>query len=494
MSATEVRSLTTPPVRHRDASEAPAQATKEPPAAQEPATGPFTTRLSGWGANLRVDCVFVEPENEPQVASAVDRAGTIPRGVGRSYGDAALNAGGRVVGLRRLDRYIAFDDASGALTCEAGVTLDQIIHDFAGRGWFPMITPGTKFVTVGGCIANDVHGKAHHVQGCFSACVDSFTVLLASGEVVVSSRTQNPDLFWATFGGMGLLGLILTATIRLRRIETTYFRQKTIRVNDLESMLAALEENDRTFPYSVATLDVFASGPRLGRGVINVGDHATRAELPPERAADPLRISGPPRVSVPFDLPELTLNRLSMRFLNAVIQKARSHTATFAHYESFFYPLDVLAHWNRGYGRRGFTQYQFVIPFDDALRRLREILSTVLFSGELPFLNVLKRFGKESEGILSFPREGYTFAIDFPIRKNTPSLLQRLDAMVLEAGGRIYLGKDAYVDAATFRAMYPRIDQWLAVKAKYDPGVVFTSNLGRRVGLVPDHARGPSAP
>lgn len=485
MSTTDARTLTTP-IRHRDASKAPPPATGEPPTAQEPATEPFTTVLSGWGANLRVECVFLEPENEQQVASAVDRAGTIARGLGRSYGDAAVNAGGRVVGLRRLDRYIAFDEATGTLTCETGVTLDQIIRDFAGRGWFPLITPGTKFVTLGGCIANDVHGKAHHAQGCFSACVDSLTVLLASGEEVVASRTKNPDLFWATFGGMGLLGVILTATIRLRRIETTYFRQKSIRVNDLESMLAALDENDRTFPYSVATLDVFATGARLGRGVINVGDHATRTELPPELAAHPLRISGLPKMSVPFDLPELTLNRLSIRLLNAVIQKVQAHPVTFVHYERFFYPLDMIACWNRGYGRRGFTQYQFVIPFDDALHRLRGILSAILSSGELPFLNVLKRFGKESGGLLSFPREGYTFAIDFPIRKNTVTLLQRLDAMVLDAGGRIYLGKDAYVDAATFRAMYPQIDQWLAVKAKYDPDGVFTSNLGRRVGLVPD--------
>lgn len=450
-----------------------------------PPTAPPMTRLSGWGANLRADCVLLEPENEEQVAAALDGAGTIARGLGRSYGDAALNAGGRVVGMRRFDRYVAFDDATGTLTCEGGVSLDQIIHDFAPRGWFPMITPGTKFVTVGGCIANDVHGKAHHAQGCFSVCVDALTVLLASGEVVVASRTESPDLFWATFGGMGLLGMILTATIRLRRIETTYFRQKSISVQDLESMLAALEEHDRAFPYSVATLDVFATGARLGRGVLVVGDHATRPELPPELASDPLRVAGPPKLTVPFDLPEVTLNPITMRLLNAIIQRIQAHPAEFVHYEKFFYPLDILGNWNRGYGRRGFTQYQFVIPYEDGLSRMRQILAAILSSGELPFLNVLKRLGKESGGLLSFPREGYTFAIDFPIRKNTAALLKRLDAMVLDAGGRIYLGKDAFVDAATFRAMYPQIDRWLAVKARYDPQGVFTSDLGRRVGLVP---------
>jgi decaprenylphospho-beta-D-ribofuranose 2-oxidase len=445
---------------------------------------PVMTRLAGWGANLRADCELVEPENQGQVAASLDPAGTIARGLGRSYGDAALNGGGRVLGLARFDRFLAFDEATGTLTCEAGVSLEQILRNFAPRGWFPMVSPGTKFVTIGGAIANDVHGKAHHAQGAFSRCVDSMTVLLASGDVVTASRSENEDLFWATFGGMGLLGVVLTAALRLRKIETTYFRQKAIRVNDLDGMLAALAEHDQTFPYSVATLDVFATGSALGRGVLVVGDHATREELPGYLAVNPLRISPPGKLSVPFELPEITLNRLSIRLVNAVIQRIQARALPFAHYESFVYPLDGIGHWNRGYGHAGFTQYQFVIPFEDGSRRMRELLTAILSSGELPFLNVLKRFGKESCGLLSFPREGYTFAIDFPIRKNTVALLKRLDAMVLDAGGRVYLGKDSYLDAATFRAMYPAIDQWLAAKAKYDPHGVFASDLGRRVGLV----------
>ena len=445
--------------------------------------GPAMTRLSGWGANQRAECVLMEPELPAQITAWRDPAGTIARGLGRSYGDAATNSGGRVLGLTRFDRLLAFDDATGTLTCEAGVSLAEMIRTFAPRGWFPMITPGTKFVTIGGCIANDIHGKGHHAQGSFAGCVDSMTVLLASGEVVTASRTEHADLFWATFGGMGLLGIVLTATLRLRKVETTYFRQLAIRTADLAAMLTALDEQDHAYPYSVATLDVFATGAQLGRGVVVVGDHANRSDLPAKFAADPLKVSGGPKLSVPFDLPELTLNTLTMRVLNAVILGIQNHTAAIGHYEGFVYPLDKLANWNRGYGRRGFTQYQFVIPIEDGLRHMRDILGTILSSGDLPFLNILKRMGKASGGVLSFPREGYTFAIDFPIRDRTPELLKRLDAMVLAAGGRVYLGKDSFLDAAMFRAMYPAIDGWLETKAKYDPNNMFTSDLARRVGL-----------
>lgn len=462
----------------------PERAPSREASASAAAPSSLTTRLSGWGANLRSDCVLVEPETPAQVGARLDRRSSLPRGLGRSYGDAALNAGGQVLGLGHMDRYLAFDETTGTLTCEAGVSLARIIHDFAPRGWFPMITPGTRYVTIGGCIACDVHGKAHHAQGSFSNCVDSMRILLASGEVVEASRTQNEDLFWGTCGGMGLLGIVLSATIRLRKIETTYFRQKAIRAGSLAELMAALDEHDHTFPYSVATVDVFARGAKLGCGVLNVGDHAKLSELPPELASDPLRVTGDPKVNVPIEMPEFALNRLSLRVVYAGIMAMVGNTKPFKHYGSFFYPLDIVNNWNRAYGKRGFTQYQFVIPFADGVARMRDIMGAIASAGELPFLNVLKRLGKESGGVLSFPREGYTFAIDFPVRDDTVKLLRRLDAMVLEAGGRIYLGKDSYVEAPTFRAMYPALDRWLAIKAKYDPNNVFTSDLGRRVGMV----------
>jgi decaprenylphospho-beta-D-ribofuranose 2-oxidase len=440
------------------------------------------TTLAGFGANSRSECRYVTPEGWGEVARAVERAGTALRGLGRSYGDAAMNGGGLVLGLARFDRYLAFDEATGVLTCEAGVSLGQIIADFAPRGWFPAITPGTKYVTIGGCIGNDVHGKAHHVQGSFVTSVVSMQVLLASGQVVTASRDENVELFFGSFGGLGLLGVVLCATLQLRRVETTWFRQKAIVARDLAEMLAAMAATDSKYAYSVAWVDPQATGARLGRGVLTVGDHASKVDLGGREA---LEVSGPPKLNVPFDLPDFVANAFTAWLANTAIKVLLSRAAPIAHYEKFFYPLDMATNWNRGYGRRGFTQYQFVVPMTDGERVLHGLLGAIATSGQPPFLNVLKRMGKASQSPLSFPFEGYTFAIDFPIRDGTAALLERLDAMVIEAGGRIYLGKDAFVKPAALRAMYPRLPEFLALKAKLDPTNVFTSELARRVGLVP---------
>lgn len=442
------------------------------------------TEMMGWGANIRVDCLLEQPENTRALQQRLDRRGTIARGLGRSYGDAALNADQQVLGLTKLNRYIAFDEQTGRLTCEAGVSLADIIQDFTPRGWFPAITPGTKYVTVGGCIANDIHGKAHHAQGSFAECLHEMTLLLADGTVVTASRAENPDLFWGTLGGMGLLGVVLSATISLRKVDNCYFKKQVIIAQNLDEMLAAFEEYAH-IPYSVAWIDPFATGETLGRGVLTVGDHAIRSELPPKLRNHPLKLSGPPKITVPFELPEITLNRLSVRLVNAYIERKLSHEEPFTHYEDFFYPLDSFGHWYRGYGPRGFTQYQFVIPFQDCRENLQSLLGTIATSGQLPFLNILKTLGPASGGMLSFPQEGYTFAIDFPVRAGLEDLLGRLDQMVLDAGGRIYLGKDAYLKAELFRKMYPQAESFLALKAKVDPDNVFTSNLARRVGLIP---------
>lgn len=443
-----------------------------------------TETLWGWGMQRRVACDVRTPENPDTVTRELQREGTIARGLGRSYGDAALNEHRRVVRTTALDRYLRFDPQTALLTAEAGVSLDQLIRDFAPRGFFPAITPGTKMVTLGGCIANDVHGKAHHAQGTFSTCTDSMRVLVADGRVVNASRAENADLFWATLGGMGLTGIVLDATIRLRKIETTYFRQKAYVARDLDELLAKMEEADAEFPYSVTTIDPMARGAKLGRGTVSAGDHATLAELPRKLRHDPLHVNPPAFIKVPFELPEATLNPLTMRLGGAAMQTILRTAPAFSHADSFFYPLDMFREWNRGYGHRGFIQYQFVIPFSAGAGALRGLLQTIMESDQLPFLNILKRFGPANEAPLSFPTSGFTFAIDFPVRDGLKALTERLDGMVIDAGGRIYLGKDSYLSAENFRRMYgANVERFLAAKTKWDPQGVFTSDLGRRVGL-----------
>lgn len=441
------------------------------------------TQLHGWGAQRRVECDERFPETTAEVTRALSKAGTIARGLGRSYGDQALNEHRRVITTTRLDRYLSFDEGTGLLRCEAGVSLEQLIRDFGPRGFFPAITPGTKFVTVGGCIANDVHGKAHHAQGTFVTCVESMQVLLGDGRVVTASRSENPDLFWATFGGLGLLGVVLEATLRLRRVETTYFRQRAIPTRDLMHTLEVLEAHDATSPYSVATLNPTATGARLGEGVVNVGDHAHLDELPAKLKKHPLKLVGDSPLVVPFDLPELTLNPLTIRVVNEVITAIMKTKGEFTLYEGFFYPLDMINDWYRGYGRRGFIQYQFVVPYAAGAETVRALMNRMMTSGQLPFLNILKRMGEANEAPLSFPMKGYTFAIDFPVRDGLVALTRELDARVADAGGRVYLGKDSYLEAAMLRRMYPRVAEWERARHRWDPGNVFTSDLGRRLEL-----------
>ncbi|MEO0323626.1 MAG: FAD-binding oxidoreductase [Myxococcota bacterium] len=439
--------------------------------------------LAGWGNHPRLRCAVRRPESQGALRRVLDTRGTLGRGLGRSYGDAALNDQGTVVDMTALDRYLAFDEARGELRVEAGASLRQIIEDFAPRGFFPRIVPGTKFVTVGGCIANDVHGKAHHVDGCFSESVVDFDLLLADGSVRRCSRDENAELFWATMGGMGLTGLVTAATLRLRRIETTYFHQKAIRVGNLEEMVAALDEHDRAHRYSVAWVDPMARGSRLGRGVLTVGDHATREDLPASKRGKALAVSPPSPLVVPLEMPSFALNSTTVRLLDVVIEQMQAGAGALAHYEKFFFPLDFVGEWWRGYGRQGFIQYQLVVPLDDGVARLRRLLERIGASDQVPFLNVLKKFGKANAAPLSFPFEGYTLAIDFPVRPGLRELTRDLDAQVLEAGGRLYLGKDSMLDAPTMAAMYPRLEEWRAVKKRVDPEGVFTSNLARRVGL-----------
>jgi len=439
--------------------------------------------LSGWG-NIPHSVSFVTYPREAQdIRNIPPGKKLLPRGLGRSYADQATNTGQFVLKLEKMNHFLAFDEATGVLTCEAGVTLEDIIAVLAPKGWFPMITPGTKYITIGGAIANDVHGKAHHADGSFVNCVYNFTILLADGTVRNASRDENSDLFWGNFGGLGLLGTILTATIQLRKIETTYFKQKAFAAKNLDEMLQAIEASEEEYTSSVAWVDPMARGARLGRGVLTMGNHARLEDLPDNLRSNPLKLGKKAKLTVPFYLPAFVLNKLSVSMLDVVLYWKQKSAPSISHYDGFFYPLDMINNWNRGYGKRGFIQYQFVLPVANGKENIRKILLEITQSSCIPFLNVLKKFGKEQGGLLSFPFEGYTFAIDFPITKDLKPFTEKLDKMVLDMGGRIYLGKDAYLDEATFKAMYPQYKAWQEIKHKYDPNNVFSSDLSRRIGL-----------
>jgi decaprenylphospho-beta-D-ribofuranose 2-oxidase len=438
--------------------------------------------LAGWGNYPVSESYSLNPRIEEDLKIELEKAPLIARGLGRSYGDQAVNDDKYVAICTLLDNFLSWDEKEGILECQAGVSLDDIISVFGPKGWLPMICPGTKFVTIGGAIANDIHGKAHHIDGSFVNCVLSFTILLADGTVVSASRTENADLFWANFGGLGLLGVILTVRLRLRKIETTYFKQKSIVIKNLDHMLEALDQYDHDYNYSVAWIDALARGKKAGGGVLTLGNAAKLNELPDKLKANPLKLHTAGKLSVPFFFPSFALNSLTVRVLNRLIAFVQNSSKEFVHYDKFFFPLDAINNWNKGYGKRGFIQYQFVIPEENGKKNLAEILEMIAVSGCTPFLNVFKRMG-DGQGILSFPFKGYTLAIDFPVSKELLSFTPKLDAKVLAAGGRLYLGKDALLDEPMFKAMYPQHTEWLEIKKRYDPANRFSSNISRRLGL-----------
>jgi decaprenylphospho-beta-D-ribofuranose 2-oxidase len=439
-------------------------------------------KIAGWGNYPVGESYALHPRIDDDLKTNLAKKPLVARGLGRSYGDQAMNDDKFVAVCTQLDNFLAWDEQEGILECQAGVSLEDIITVFGPKGWLPMICPGTKFVTIGGAIANDIHGKAHHIDGSFVNCILSFTILLADGRILLASRTENADLFWGNFGGLGLLGVILTARLKLRKIETTYFKQKSIVIRNLDHMLEALDQYDHDYNYSVAWIDAMARGEKAGSGVLTLGNAATLNDLPPKLKADPLRLHTAGKLSVPFFFPSFALNGLTVRLLNRVIAFVQNSSKEFVHYDKFFFPLDAINNWNRGYGKRGFIQYQFVIPEENGKKNLTEILELIAVSGCTPFLNVFKRMG-DGQGILSFPFKGYTLAIDFPVSEELLSFTPKLDAKVLAAGGRLYLGKDALLNEEMFKAMYPKYTEWLAIKAKYDPGNQFSSNISRRLGL-----------
>jgi len=437
--------------------------------------------LSGWGRFAPVAARVTTPGTDRDIAAALQGGPAIARGLGRAYGDAAVGA--RVIDMRRMDRFLAFDPETGILQAEAGLSLATIIDTLLPRGWFPAVTPGTRFVTLGGAIAADVHGKNHHRDGSFASCVEGFDLMGPDGTVRPCSRTENAELFHWTLGGMGLTGVILRARIRLRRVETGWIRQETIPAPDLDAALAVFE-GAMEATYSVAWIDALARGPALGRSLVMLGEHAGRADLPAAARRAPFHTPEPRALTLPFDLPGIALNPVSVRAFNALYWRMGLRRAgpALVPWRPYFYPLDAISGWNRMYGRRGFVQFQCAFPLARSAPGLRAALSAIAEDGSGSFLAVLKRFGAQ-DSRLSFPTEGYTLALDFPATPGSLSLLTRLDSIVADHGGRFYLAKDARMSAETLHRTDPRMTEFAAWRKASGLTGAFASAQSERLGL-----------
>jgi len=448
------------------------------------------TEVHGWGrtvpARTRLTPIS-SPADAQEALRSADGRGLVPRGLGRSYGDAAQNSGGVTLDLTGLNKVLALDIAAdpATVTVQAGVSLDALMKALLPFGLWVPVLPGTRQVTIGGAIAADVHGKNHHTQGSFGNHVRAVELLTADGEI----RTLTPDgeqapLFWATIGGMGLTGVILRATVALQRTESAYFSVDTDRCSDLDDLMQRMSAGDDAYTYSVAWFDAVTRGRHLGRAVLTRGNKAALAELTPKLRRDPLKFVAPSFGTIPQVFPNGLVNRATARaFSTAWYRKAPRHqVGALQNITQFFHPLDIVRDWNRVYGPAGFLQYQFVVPFtaSDTFRRCVEMIVT---SGHVSCLNVLKRFGPGNAAPLSFPMPGWTLTVDLPIADGLDRLCRALDEEVIGAGGRIYLAKDSRLSADRLRQMYPRLDDFLAVRRAVDPEGRFTSDLARRLAL-----------
>ena len=442
---------------------------------------PYRVKLAGWGRFPLVDGLELKSED----LSAITEGATLCRGLGRSYGDSSLPAGPDlpVVDTTLADRLLKFDPVSGLLRAEAGVSLLGLNRVFLRRGWFVPVSPGTQFVTLGGMIASDVHGKNHHVDGCFGQHVSSIKLRVADGRIVECSPTSEPELFYATIGGMGLTGHVLEAEFAMRRISSPWIWGESERIDNLDAMVAGLKEAARQWPMTVGWVDCLARAQSSGRGILMKGRWAAPDEAPETPPPESRRFR------IPFQFPAFLLCRPSMKAFNLAyfwkhIPRVRRGVL---HPDAFFYPLDMLDDWNLIYGRRGFTQYQCVLPHADDNGPARRFLELFVSAGGMGFLCVIKDCGAEGKGMLSFPRPGISIAMDFPIHPvKTQSLVDRLNELVIAEGGRIYLTKDTFTRAEHFRAMEPRLAAFNAVRRQWDPEGRIRS--AQSVRLLGDHA------
>lgn len=427
-------------------------------------------KLTSWGKHPYVDAEIVKPTKSEVVD--LQYSNCIARGLGRSYGDSALAE--NVILSERLNRFISFDNETGLLTCDAGVSLKEILETFVQKGWFLTVTPGTKFVTVGGAIASDVHGKNHHSEGSFSDHVESLS-LVVGNKSIHCSKDINSDLFHATCGGMGLTGIIVEATIKLKSITSAYINQKTVKAKNLEAALSLFDKYE-SYTYSVAWIDCLSTGKNLGRSLLMLGEHAQKGGLVAHSDG---------KLSIPCNMPSFLLNKYTIQAFNSIYYNRilKNEVNNTIHYDPFFYPLDGINNWNRIYGKKGFTQYQFVIPKEAGIEGLTEILTAIAISKQGSFLSVLKVFGKGNKNFLSFPKEGYTLALDFKLTDKLFGLLDKLDAIIHKYNGRLYLSKDVRMPEKMFKATYPQWEAFQTLRKQYGADKFFNSLQSNRIGL-----------
>lgn len=429
--------------------------------------------LSNWGNYPKIMANIYNPEYQKSIQEIVQKEKTLlARGNGRCYGDSALND--TIVSMLSYNKFLDFDLSNGIIECQAGVLLSEILDVIVPKGFFLSVTPGTKLITVGGAIASDVHGKNHHIDGCFSNCVLSFHLMNEHGKVVKCSRDENSELFWNTAGGMGLTGIILDARLKIKSIETAYIRQESIKAGNLDEIMQLFEESE-TWTYSVAWIDCLKKGSMQGRSIMMRGEHARLNELPAKYRKNPLILKKKAKLNVPFMFPSFVLNSFTVKTFNFLYynKQRKRILKNIIDYNTFFYPLDAINNWNRIYGKNGFSQYQFVIPKKDSKQALKEILSKISEKGLGSFLVVLKLFGKsEPKARWSFPEEGYTLALDFKIQKGLRILINELDQIVLKYGGHLYLTKDSISDRKMFKMPDFKVEKFISHQYKRLNGLI----------------------
>ncbi|MFC5141761.1 FAD-binding protein [Actinomycetospora rhizophila] len=449
--------------------------------------------LAGWArtapsrATVLSGDEVVSTERLAEAIAAAGERGVVARGLGRSYGDTAQNAGGLVLDMTARDRIHAVDAATGLVDLDAGVSLDRLMRVALPFGLWVPVLPGTRQVTIGGAIANDIHGKNHHSNGSFGDHVVSMDLLLASGEVRrLEPEGPEAELFWATVGGIGLTGVILRATIRMTPTETAYFVADTERTANLDETIERFSDgSDEAYDYSSAWFDSISTGPKLGRAALGRGSLARLDELPAKLRHDPLKFDAPTLLDLPDVFPNGLANKLTFSAIGELYyRKTKNKRGQIQNLTAFYHPLDLFGDWNRAYGSKGFLQYQFIVPLD-AETEFRAIVRDIAESGHVSFLNVFKKFGEGNRAPLSFPMPGWNICVDFPIVEGLGEFCRSLDERVLAMGGRLYTAKDSRTDHDTFAAMYPRLDEWRKVRDAADPDGVFASDMSRRLRLTP---------